>query len=51
MVGTTCQGHLRSPRIKDGSNLLASQTKIKKKGQDRKTQTRVGLGILLLLFV
>jgi hypothetical protein len=30
---------------------LATQTKIKKKGQDQKTQTRVGLGILLLLFV
>jgi hypothetical protein len=37
--------------VKDGANLLASQTKIKKKGQNRKTQTRVGLGILLLLLV
>lgn len=37
--------------VKDGANLLASQTKIKKKAQVRKTQTRVGLGIPLLLFV
>lgn len=37
--------------VKDGANLLASQTKIKKKAQFRKTQTRVGLGIPLLLFV
>lgn len=33
--------------VKDGANLLENQTKIKKKGQDQ----RVGLGILLLLFV
>lgn len=37
--------------VKDGANLLASQTKIKKKAQFRKMQTRVGLGIPLLLFV
>lgn len=37
--------------VKDGANLLASQMKIKKKTQFRTTQTRVDLGIALLLFV
>jgi hypothetical protein len=34
-----------------GANLLASQTKIKKKAQVQKIRARVGLGTLLLLFM